>query len=170
MAKRPAMAFATFLLLLVTCTNGFVLPHEKKNAGYIFISTSQATTTELHGIRTFVRNRFANKGRKEDTTTAASNEVGQDSKVELTYIIPEDPVEETKPFLDLAHAKEQIRAHSVIIATDGHVAQKLMSRVDGFESLKTAHDSSSCLLNWDVPSLLSLNFLLRQFFLCSSIV
>jgi phytoene dehydrogenase-like protein len=73
--------------------------------------------------------------------------------------------------VDLApHAKDQIRADSVIIATDGHVAQKLMSRVDGFESLKTAHDSSSCLLNWDVPSLLSLNFLLRQFFLCSSIV
>jgi hypothetical protein len=106
MAKRPAMAFATFLLLLVTCTNGFVLPHEKKNAGYNFISTSQATRTELHGIRTFVRNRFATKGRTEDTTTAASDEVGQDSKVELTYIIPEDPVEETKPLFVRTNVEE----------------------------------------------------------------
>jgi hypothetical protein len=100
MAKRPAMGFATFLLLLVTCTNGFVLPYKKKNAGYIFISTSQATTTELHGIRTFVRNRFA-KGR-----TDASDEVGQDSKVELTYIIPEDPLEETKPLFARTNVEE----------------------------------------------------------------
>jgi phytoene dehydrogenase-like protein len=40
--------------------------------------------------------------------------------------------------VDLAHTNDQIKTDIVIIATDGHVAQKLMSRVDGFESLETA--------------------------------
>jgi hypothetical protein len=95
MVERPAMA-AIFLLLLVTFTNGFVIPHQK-NARYI-LSTSQKTT-ELYGIQTFVRNRFG-KGEKD---TAQD---GEDSKVELTYIVPEDPVEETKPLFAKKNVEE----------------------------------------------------------------
>jgi hypothetical protein len=96
MVERPGMAFATFLLLLATYTNGFVIPHQKDVR--TIISTSRKTT-ELHGIRTFVRNRFA-KGKKD------AAEVGQDSKVKLTSIVPEDPVEETKPLFAKRHVEE----------------------------------------------------------------
>lgn len=91
------MAFATFfLLLLVTCTNGFVIKHQKN--ARCMVSTSQKTT-ELHGVRTFVQNRFL-KGKKDAVN------VGQDSKVELTYIAPEDPVEEAKPLFRKKNVEE----------------------------------------------------------------
>jgi len=39
--------------------------------------------------------------------------------------------------VDLEGGKHQIKAKAVILATDGHVAQRLMSNVDGFESLES---------------------------------
>jgi phytoene dehydrogenase-like protein len=68
-------------------------------------------------------------------TTALDSGVALRSEMPVSNIIAEDKgtfIVETKD------GKTRIRSNSVILATDGHIAQRIMSKVDGFEFLKDA--------------------------------
>jgi phytoene dehydrogenase-like protein len=111
----------------------FLAPLEEQSSRmfhFVFQMFSVGAATLPQNGMSAVSEQLASKAR------AAGVEIRTDSPVARCHV---QTGGKSGFLVDLApHAKDQIRADSVIIATDGHVAQKLMSRVDGFESLETA--------------------------------
>jgi phytoene dehydrogenase-like protein len=59
------------------------------------------------------------------------------SELPVSSIIPED---NGTFIVETADGRTRVRAKSVIVATDGHVAQRLLAKMDGFDFLQSAEE------------------------------